>query len=68
MLELRRDGRIERIELDPLDSYRLELENLSDAISGEANLVLGRTDAVAQARALEALHRSAEAGGTAISL
>lgn len=68
VLELRRDGRIERIELDPLDSYRLELENLSDAISGGVPLVLGRTDAVAQARALEALHRSAEAGGTAISL
>ena len=62
VIELRRDGKVERIELDPVDSYRLELENLSDAIRGEAQLLLGREDAVAQARALEALHRSAETG------
>jgi len=31
-IELRRAGRVERIELDVVDSYRLELENLSDAI------------------------------------
>ena len=68
VIEIRRDGRVERVELDPVDSYRLELENLSDAIDGEAPLLLGRTDAVAQARALEALHRSAESGGTAVSL
>ena len=62
VIELRRDGDVERIEIDPIDSYRLELENLSDAIRGEKPLLLGREDAVAQARALEALHRSAEAG------
>jgi len=60
VIELRRDGEVERIALDPVDSYRLELENLSDAIHGESTLLLGREDAVAQARALEALHRSAE--------
>ena len=48
---------VERIELEPVDSYRLELENLSDAIRGEAELLLGREDALGQARALEALHR-----------
>jgi predicted dehydrogenase len=58
-IELRREGRVERIELDLVDSYRLELENLSDAIRGEGELLLGRDDAVAQARALEALHDSA---------
>jgi predicted dehydrogenase len=62
IIELRRDGAVDRIELDPVDSYRLELENLSDAISGEAPLLLGREDAVGQARALEALHGSAESG------
>jgi D-xylose 1-dehydrogenase (NADP+, D-xylono-1,5-lactone-forming) len=62
VIELRRDGEVERIELDPVDSYRLELENLSDAIRGEAPLLLGREDAVGQARALEALHDSAETG------
>jgi D-xylose 1-dehydrogenase (NADP+, D-xylono-1,5-lactone-forming) len=60
VIELRRDGGVERIETDLADSYRLELENVSDAIRGEAPLLLGREDAVAQARALEALHRSAE--------
>jgi len=60
VIELRRDGEVEQIELDPTDSYRLELENLSDAIRGEAPLLLGREDAVAQARTLEALYRSAE--------
>jgi predicted dehydrogenase len=62
VIELRREGEVERIELDPVDSYRLEVENLADAIRGEAPLLLGREDAVAQARALEALHRSAETG------
>jgi len=66
-IELRRDGRVERIELGPFDSYRLELENLSDAIRGEGELLLGRDDAVGQARVLEALHASA-LNGTAISL
>ncbi|HEY7396989.1 MAG TPA: Gfo/Idh/MocA family oxidoreductase [Gaiellaceae bacterium] len=59
VIELRRDGEVERIELEREDSYRLELENLSDAIRGEAPLLLGREDAVAQAHALAALHESA---------
>jgi D-xylose 1-dehydrogenase (NADP+, D-xylono-1,5-lactone-forming) len=59
VIELRRDDGVERIELEREDSYRLELENMSDAIRGEAELLLGREDAVGQARALEALHRSA---------
>jgi D-xylose 1-dehydrogenase (NADP+, D-xylono-1,5-lactone-forming) len=59
VLELRRDGEVERIELEREDSYQLELENMSDAIRGEAPLLLGRDDAVAQARVLGALHESA---------
>jgi xylose dehydrogenase (NAD/NADP) len=59
VIELRREGGTERIELEPVDSYRLELEDLSDAIRGEGTPLLGRKDAVAQARALEALHESA---------
>jgi D-xylose 1-dehydrogenase (NADP+, D-xylono-1,5-lactone-forming) len=62
VIELRHGGGVERIELEPVDSYRLELENLCDAIRGEAPLLLGREDAVGQARAIEALHRSAETG------
>jgi D-xylose 1-dehydrogenase (NADP+, D-xylono-1,5-lactone-forming) len=61
-IEWRRDGAVERIELDYADSYQLELENLSDAIRGEATLLLGRDDAIAQARVLEALHASATDG------
>jgi D-xylose 1-dehydrogenase (NADP+, D-xylono-1,5-lactone-forming) len=61
VIELRRDSGVERIELQPVDSYQLELENLADAIRGEAPLLLGREDAVAQARTIEALSRSAEA-------
>ena len=60
VIEVRRDGGAERIELEPTDSYRLELENVSDAIRGEAEPLLGRADAVANARAIEALYASAE--------
>jgi|SRR5581483_4306953 len=62
VIEVRRGEEVDRIELQAVDSYRLELENVSDAIDGRAELLLGRDDAVAQARALEALHRSAETG------
>jgi D-xylose 1-dehydrogenase (NADP+, D-xylono-1,5-lactone-forming) len=57
----RRDGS-EQISLEPVNSYRLELENLSDAIAGRAEPLLGRDDAVGQARTIEALYRSAAAG------
>jgi D-xylose 1-dehydrogenase (NADP+, D-xylono-1,5-lactone-forming) len=61
-IELRRDGKVERIELEPEDSYRLELENMSDAIRGTDELLLARDDAMGQARVLEALHESASTG------
>jgi D-xylose 1-dehydrogenase (NADP+, D-xylono-1,5-lactone-forming) len=67
VIEVRRgDGRDE-IALEPVDSYRLELENLSDAIAGAPPLLLGREDALGQARAIEALYRSADEG-RAVSL
>lgn len=62
LIELRRDGRTDRIEVDVADSYRLEAENISAAIRGEATPLLGREDAIGQARAIEALYRSAESG------
>ena len=61
VIEVRREGDVERIELEPVDSYRLELENLADAIRGEGELRLGRDDAVHQARAIDALYRSVDA-------
>ena len=66
-IELRRGGEVESIEIELLDSYRLELENLGDAIRGEGKPLLGRDDALAQARVIEALFRSAESGA-AVSL
>jgi D-xylose 1-dehydrogenase (NADP+, D-xylono-1,5-lactone-forming) len=60
VIEVRRGGETERFELDPVDSYGLELENLSDAIRGVGEPLLGREDAVGQARAIKALFRSAE--------
>jgi predicted dehydrogenase len=62
VIEHRADGKVERIQLEREDSYRLELENVGDAATGEAELLLGREDAMGQARALEALHRSAQSG------
>jgi predicted dehydrogenase len=59
VIEVRRDDGVERIEIERQDSYRLELENMSDAIRGEGELLLARDDALAQARVLEALHESA---------
>jgi len=67
VIEVRRDGGVERIELEYKDSYRLELENVSSAIRCEAELLLGRDDALHQARVLEALHESASSG-RAVSL
>jgi xylose dehydrogenase (NAD/NADP) len=62
VIELRTDAGTELISVEPADSYRLELENLSDAIRGEVEPLLGREDAVGQARAIEALYRSAAEG------
>jgi predicted dehydrogenase len=58
-IELRRDDGVERIDVEHADSYQLEVENVSDVIRGRAQLLLGRDDAIGQARALEALHESA---------
>jgi len=46
---------VERIQVEQQDSYRLELENVSDAIRGEAELLLGRDDAIGQATTLRML-------------
>ena len=62
LIEVRRDESVERIELPYEDSYRLELDNLSDAIRGEAEPLLDREDAVGNAQVIEALFRSADEG------
>jgi D-xylose 1-dehydrogenase (NADP+, D-xylono-1,5-lactone-forming) len=62
VIEHRTDGSVEEIAVEPADSYRLQLENMSDAIRGEAEPLLGREDAMGQAHAIEALYRSATEG------
>jgi xylose dehydrogenase (NAD/NADP) len=62
-LELRGvDGSVEVIEVERANPYRLEFEDVSAAIRGEREPRLGRADAVGQARAIEALLRSAAEG------
>jgi xylose dehydrogenase (NAD/NADP) len=58
-IELRTKAGTEEISVDRADSYRLELENMSNAIRGRAEPLLGREDALGQARAIDALYRSA---------
>ena len=53
---------VERIEVEHANRYRLQLENFARAVAGEEPPLLGRDDAVAQARVLDALLRSAETG------
>jgi predicted dehydrogenase len=61
-LELRRADEAERVAVGHTNKYQLELENLGDAIRGGARPLLGRADALGQARTLDALLRSAERG------
>ncbi len=52
----------EVIKLRPVDSYRLELEDMHAAVRESRPPLLGRDDALGQARAIEALYRSADEG------
>jgi len=63
VIELDTGDTVKRIELQRVDSYMLEAENLSRAIRGEATPLLGRDDAVGQAMAIDALYRAAGGGG-----
>ncbi len=63
VIELRREGQTELIEVESVSSYMLEAENLSAAIRGEQEPLLGRVDAVGQATTIEALYRAAGDGG-----
>ena len=61
-IELRRGDTVERIVVEFEDPYKLEFENLGNAIRGEAELLLGRDDAIAQATTIQALHDDARRG------
>ena len=60
-------GETEAVEVPPGNAYRLELDNLADAIQGRAPQLLGRDDALGQARTIESLYRAA-AEGRAVSI
>jgi D-xylose 1-dehydrogenase (NADP+, D-xylono-1,5-lactone-forming) len=51
-----------------IDPYQAEVENLSRAARGLDLPLLGRDDALGQARTIDALYRSAEAGGAEVSI
>ena len=57
-----RDGDIEYVEVGYGDSYQLELEDFAAAARGERAALLGREDALGQARVIDALYRSAATG------
>jgi xylose dehydrogenase (NAD/NADP) len=57
-----RDGDIEYVEVGYGDSYQLELEDFAAAARGERAPLLGREDALGQARVIDALYRSAATG------
>lgn len=61
-VEVHRNGIVERVPVPTGDSYRLQLENLADAVAGVSPPLLGREDLSGQARAIDALYRAAESG------
>jgi D-xylose 1-dehydrogenase (NADP+, D-xylono-1,5-lactone-forming) len=65
-IELRRAHDVELIEVPAANPHRLEAENLAAAMRGEATPLLGRADAEGQARAIEALYASADAGAPVV--
>ena len=65
VIELRRpDGSVETVEIEAADPYACELRDFAAAIAGERPAVLGREDALGQARTIAALYESATTGRT----
>jgi D-xylose 1-dehydrogenase (NADP+, D-xylono-1,5-lactone-forming) len=63
VIELRAaDGSVEAIRAEEADPYACELRDLAAAVAGSGEPLLGRADAVGQARVIAALYRSAETG------
>jgi predicted dehydrogenase len=62
-IELRRgDGDVEHVDIAESDPYAWELRDLAAAAAGERPALLGRADALGQARAIAALYESAAHG------
>jgi predicted dehydrogenase len=58
----RPDGAVEAVDVPRANAYRLELEDLARAVDEGRPTLLGREDALGQARTVEALYRSAAEG------
>jgi xylose dehydrogenase (NAD/NADP) len=62
VIEVRRDGEVEEVAVETADPYACELADFAAAARGDAPARFGAADALAQARAIEALYASAESG------
>jgi predicted dehydrogenase len=56
------DGTVERVEVERENPYACELRDFAAAVAGNREPLLGRADAVGQARAIAGLYRSAATG------
>jgi predicted dehydrogenase len=65
---LQRGDGVERIAVASADRYRLQSDNFSPPIRGLEPPLLGREDALGQARTIDALFRSAGAGGQPVQV
>lgn len=59
-LLVQREGGVLPVETPSANPFECELVNFADAVAGDAPPLLGRDDALGQARAIEALYRAAE--------
>ena len=65
---VQRGDEVEHVLIAAVDAYRLQSDNFSRAIRRLEAPLLGRSDALGQARTIDSLYRSAEAGGEAMQL
>ena len=61
-IELRRDGEVEHIPVEPVNSYARQAENMASAVAGLADPLVSEAESVGQARTIEALYASADSG------
>ena len=64
VLLVREATRRPRSTVPEANAFERELENFADAVAGISPPLLGREDALGQARAIDALYRAAESGET----
>ena len=67
-IEIRHGPETERVELEDVDRYGLQGDNLSRAIRGVEKPLIGREDALGQARAIAALYLSADRDGEPVEV